>query len=264
MSTFISLSDLADWLKFKASIQGSEESAFSISNLKVLISKAVSRHNPTYVVSDTSSNVPEKERDCVTTLAWAEVSLIRASQLSMVADATANGFSSNQDSPFSRCLKLNTFLLDTVYPRELQAAGLSSSTVGPVVSELITTDKSSNLKTNHLVAPEPPAVQISYDGTIVSNSTVVSIACRKFSDFKSLSVFTLVGTANLREVWNFSSSVFPQISEAADEISFNSLVKDFKLTDLPAGPATVKVIAVVTNLNGISSYSNELTITIPA
>ena len=263
MSTFVSLSELVDWLKFKASIQASEESAFSMSNLRVLITRAVSKHNPNYVVSDAASSVPDRERDCVTILAWAEVSLIRASQLSTSADNTANGFSNSVDSPFARCLKLRQHLIDVEYPKELQALGIASDTVGPSVSELIVTDKLSNVRTNPLIAKNPPPISISSDGHIQSNSAVVSLSCRSFSDFKSLKVFTLIGTDSIREVWNFASSVFPQISESADVIDFNELVPEVKLTNLPAGPSTVKVLAVVTNINQLSSYSNELVLTIP-
>lgn len=265
MSTFVSLADLVEWLKLKAAIQDSEESAFSAGNLRSLIQEAVSKHNPNYSVSDTASTVPSREKECVTTLACASIALIRAFQLSTSSNSSANGFSTEHDSPFSRCLKLNKHLLEVVYPADLLAAGVTSTTTGPVMSELTTLDKSRNIQTNPHIVKAPPAVVLSvFSGPDPGGFVIISVASTSISNFSTFRVFVKTGDDSIREVWNFASTVFPQIAEGSSSITFNSIPLSFKLQDLPAGPSTLRVIACLVNTNELASYSNELVIDIPA
>lgn len=264
MPTYAELSDIVERVQDKACIL-EEETAFKLEKLHRIAAKCATKHNPSYVLSGTSSTVPDRETECVVILMCAEVILMRAVMLAAQPNGQSNGFSTEYRTPFDKCMSLYKLFTDVLYPKECELAGVPARSEGVSTSELITQLPREGIKSNPILAPYPPTPFLSAPEFKDSNTAAVfSLQCTPFSDLANVTVYMMQDTVapELVQDWNFSSKVAPTINENATVIGLSSLVRSFKLTGL-VSTKHIAVIVGVTNRNGKHSFSNVITAQVP-
>jgi hypothetical protein len=255
-------------LKARAQIQESE--GFTDAEIQTLISTATGRHNPDYVATTTSCNVPARESFPVVLLSWIDVCYVRASKFSTEATLSQSGFSSDRNTPFYKCLALAEKLMEQ-YATVCGSLGLETSASGgvPVQTEVTTENADLGAQTPVEMSKEPPtltAASTPADAVNDDGSIVINWSQQLFDNFSGFHIVYLEGgTASIFQEWNFNSaSGVPRLIDTAEVIAVISdpSIHSVKLIDLDPTVGLIHHFIVASkSKSGKWSYSAEITFT---
>jgi hypothetical protein len=263
----LTLANLVDRLKKR--VRANAEEAFSDpADYKEWLIDASARHNPSYVLSDAACTVPDVEAIVLVTLAWAGVMRIRASKLAMSPSQTnPAGFGTDRNSPYYRCIHFAE-QLEADYKRQCSDLRLQDYAGGgsPVLSELSTEDTSLSASVPFAAAPTMPKpiltlpTSVSGDGTIIVRWTLA-----KSVNFDRVRLFYVMGSNSIYEEWNTDGSLFPTISDSAEEVDLGTKYRTaVKLTAIPVTQGLIhRFILAAVGRSGEFTLSDEVVVTQP-
>lgn len=268
MATSVPLSDLVNDLRFYARIQDSENLKDS-SDLNRIVKNAASRHNSSFTLTDSTSNIPQKEKNVVLLLAWVLLMRVRASRFAMEANTSQGGFGTDRNTPYHKCMDMAKEL-ERQYKEECLSLGLESyyGSSNNVVSSVVTCESLDlGAQTPIENSAPPPAIVLSTDAAVAPDGTIVVRWTQDFfENFYSYCVFTIAGADPIFQDWNFGGS-YPGIngfSSASNPIN-DQTIKAVKLTGIPfAALAVNRFLVTCSSKSGKYSYSNEVVVTQPA
>jgi hypothetical protein len=251
-------------LKDRAQVQTSEE--LSDAFLTTLIDASLAEHNP----SLSYSLLPANQVEPVLLLSWSRLANVRAGRFASDGNLSGPaGFGQDRSTPFAKNMQLAAELrkqyLSICIGLGIAAAGESS---GVVVSDAVVP---SDIRLEGALveheSPAPPAPVLTI--TLQAEPTEV-VASWTFPGFDRFEAFLLVNSEGddveaVYQDWNYiSQSTVPRISNLATLIStiYQTDIRAVKVTNLNR-EVDQAFLLVVRTLDGMYSYSNQVTVHVP-
>jgi len=268
MST-TTLSVLVTELKFNARVQSSEGFT-DPGDFQKVVADAVRLHNSTYVATTVSCTVPEVEKDVVGLLAWARLCMVRASRFATDSNASGQGWGTDRNTPFYKCLELHK-ILTAQYTEGCKALGLTvfAGAGAIALSEVTCENLDMGAQTPIEMSLTPPVIRLySTPTTAVNSNGTLAVYWEQanYSNFAKTVLVHVTGSTSVYDAGNYASAVLPRIIDTAAIVGTvtNPDIRALNLTDIAVTPGIINRFLVASvSKSGKYTYSNEIVLTQP-
>ena len=254
------MAQLADLVATLTDLAIVEPSEFTSTQLGNYILGALQQHNP----SLTLATLPVIEEECVVTLAWIKVCLLRASAAAKQGSVHgASGYGQDRDTPYTKNMNMAKMLRER-YVMLCEAADVQNSDGQIVIGQLKVRDQLFDALVPFFVSEDMPDVLLTVDNPTDTTSDffILHWKMKDFSNFLSFYVYALVGngTDSIYQAWNYTSATgVPCLNDAATRVvSFNTFdTRACKMTGIDK-TVQVRFMIVVRSASNRYAFSNEL------
>ena len=250
MAASARLDALAIELEALASVENTESFADALPDY---VQAAIVQHDKGLTID----SLPEAEEECVLTLAWIKVCLVRASKAAQDANITgAAGFGADRNSPYNKNMSLAKDLMAR-YSTLCSSIQPSKSRV--VTGQLYVRDQVFDALVPLMMNQSPTKILLS--GSVAADNTaILSWTVDQMTDFHEFLLFFMEGTDAIYQQWNnFSALGVARINDGATKVfSYNSpQISSVKATEVDH-TKTNRFLLVMRTRSGSYVYSNEL------
>lgn len=241
-----------------AQVETSE--GFTNTQLSNYVTGALQQHNPKL----TFATLPAVEEECVVTLAWVKLTLIRASRVAKDSNLSgAGGYGQDRKTPFDKLMSF-AVVLKKRYIELCEAAEIENDAGSIVVGQLLVRDQLWDCLVPLFASEDVPDILLGVDNPAdtSSNFFILHWNMKNFANFYTFYVLALsgAGTDSLYQAWNNTSATGINCINDAAMVVYSTQVsglRAFKMTGLDKTQQIRFLIAVRTGSNGFG-YSNEL------